>query len=442
MESNILQQFLDVGLLDVGEDDARLAQLQAAADELAEALAKMPQDLIPSTLVALDHQIDPDDPVLNQVETVVKKHWAMLRNRFKDRPREVLRSVLIEALSQAADSDPDIAAIVWMTGRSYLPYSQLGPEKAICLDLLQRLGDLAEKTAVEAWNGHVEWTPPTSPSFELELPQTAAPGVDEEALHQELLAATGPNLGRSDQNTYWPHNQPQPWAQEFARRAATAIAASIDEVSDGWADHQAPIVKKLADELSTYVSSLNTIVDEAVRRIGSGDGNNERRTKLLWWKESMYSPSLKRSYRALEPVPMATAMAADMHLQVLPHCPESLEYFLRETVYVELERRSIDIREAHTLPEICGHLATNEGNGLDRVLGSALLEPRRIPLLVAVQAAVAGASPSAEDLRRYVGVPEDENIELAEFAVWLFRDLQASRLARTVGEDRDHEMSA
>jgi hypothetical protein len=56
------------------------------------------------------------------------------------------------------------------------------------------------------------------------------------------------------------------------------------------------------------------------------------RTRLLWWKESCYSPSLKQSYRKLHPYLAAVVMAADLAAELPPFHPQSVEYFLREAV--------------------------------------------------------------------------------------------------------------
>ena len=58
----------------------------------------------------------------------------------------------------------------------------------------------------------------------------------------------------------------------------------------------------------------------------------QRRTNLLWWKEALFSPSARMSYRDMSASDAAALMAFDMHRQIPTFSPASVAAFLRETV--------------------------------------------------------------------------------------------------------------
>jgi len=60
--------------------------------------------------------------------------------------------------------------------------------------------------------------------------------------------------------------------------------------------------------------------------------SSSRRSELLWWRQSLYSPSMRRSYRDLQPAVAAIMMASDFAGLAGSCAPVSADYFLRETV--------------------------------------------------------------------------------------------------------------
>ena len=58
----------------------------------------------------------------------------------------------------------------------------------------------------------------------------------------------------------------------------------------------------------------------------------QRRTNLLWWKEALFSPSGRMSYRDMMSFEAAALMAFDLHRQIPTFSPASVAAFLRETV--------------------------------------------------------------------------------------------------------------
>src|SRR3546814_8965848 len=58
----------------------------------------------------------------------------------------------------------------------------------------------------------------------------------------------------------------------------------------------------------------------------------ERRSKLLWWKETLYSSSLKDSYRSVNEIVQPIIMADDLYQQLHDIAPVSVDYLLKDTL--------------------------------------------------------------------------------------------------------------
>jgi hypothetical protein len=430
----MLQSFLDRGMLDIGEDDERFKHLRNAAQDIAEQLADQPQDAIAFTLVALDPTIAPAEPVLDVVEATLKGHWNTFRNRFPDRPRQILRAVVLEALHSAGSKDPAIAAIIWLTGGNVLPHSELGREHDLCKQLLVEMGQLAEERAAKFWSTAPGYSPPDLPAFQLKLPGLKAPGVNAEELTMHLAAAVGPNAQEIDisqltPNPYWA-NSPQNWAYEFAPRAADGIVKVVNTAQGGLAGRVAQVLTQLPEQITAHIAAVDDAVRDALDQVVAGAAANERRVGLLWWKQTLYSATLHRGYRSLDAAAASVLMAYDLHRQVPAFCPEGVEYLLREAVREVVEAREADGSGDVTLLQWCEHLNSSpEAPALREALGSAADAPGRVPLLRFMRRLLEGAAVIRAELAARIGVDCDTTITPGEFAVWIFRDLQAERLA-------------
>src|SRR5207244_1298178 len=90
-----LQELLNLGLVDIGADDSRFAKMEAAGTALVERLKSEPSLVIPAALIAVDHDADENDPTFVLVEDLVIDNWKTMRNTHQNRPRELLRSIII-----------------------------------------------------------------------------------------------------------------------------------------------------------------------------------------------------------------------------------------------------------------------------------------------------------------------------------------------------------
>jgi hypothetical protein len=103
--SDILQEFLNLGLLDIEGDDSRLEKLRGAASELAGQMKTSPRMAIYHTLVVSSDDPSPTDASFADVAEQVEKHWNTYWNRFPEVPRQLFKAVSLQALSMVSSHE-------------------------------------------------------------------------------------------------------------------------------------------------------------------------------------------------------------------------------------------------------------------------------------------------------------------------------------------------
>lgn len=428
MIANLLQQFLNQRLFDIGEDDDQLKKLEKTAGELSKVLLSKRADLILFTLVALDPEIPADDPRIEQTMAGLTKNWNLVRGRFADTPITVLRAIIAEALRRAARSDATAASIIWYTAASYAQRATLGVENEIWRNFLEEVGSIAEKKAAEVWEGGSGTTEINFPPLSVPRIRLSATTVSQELLENYFIAAAGPGGGDSgeiERNGNYPSaSYPNPaWSQPFGEISSTGVATVVNQ-----ALARIPAALKGAEEFQEALTAYMNEVGSVIRRALAPAAATALRTRLLWWKEARFSPSLRRDYGGLNPLVRPLVMAADFHGQVPHYCPLSVDFFLADAVrQVAFAADRMQPEEGHTVEEYVGALAEAEVD-LAGLLPKGKEQPGRIPLLEFVRRAMAGGQVLA-GIRELLGITEADRIPPSEFAMWIFRDLQAQRLA-------------
>jgi hypothetical protein len=429
---DILQRFLDRRLLDIGADDTRLEKIRKAANDTASFLLRERSEAVHYALVAFDPDIPVNEPVLGDVGKALATHWNTYLSCFPDTPRMLLRGVILEALRLTSEEDEGIAVAVALEARNVLPFYSVSSEREVWQDLVLTAANRAEDLGARDWSSDFKVEIPQLDVTEAKASAGGASKLDRGQLGGALRAASGP--GVSDSNPNWP-NAPQQWAPEFSSRASNAIADAVDkalqENSKLWATANEDFTKSFAANFAQVASALQKGLTHV---IGSAEGLR-RRANLLWWKEASYSSSAKQSYRSFPSTMAALIMAIDLHREVPKFCPESVEHFLSEAVRTQVGTGGAT-KGRVPLNAIVDGLA--KGN-LPPVIRDELARLRqgggRKPLVAFVADAVAAGGANGDRFLAEVGVKGDTPIELADFAAWVFRDLQAiGALAATGAE--------
>ena len=423
MRNQVLLRFLENGLINVGGDDSKLKNLQETAKVLANVLQKTPAKTTAFALTAFDPEVRAEEPVMQEVKATLSEQWQTYINTFAGTPKAVFRAILLEALAIAASRDDLIAAALVACARNTLPHIRIGNERDIWGDLVRTLEDKVEERAEAEWAtpDAIEVPPLTLVIDPLKI-SIKTSKLDREALTENLQDASGPHdqsgSTRQSANQHWPHSG-QEWSYEFAPRAATAIAEAIDpvlKVKAGPVDLGVPF-DKIAETISRHFN-------KTLKEVSRATAGLQRRTYLIWWKEALYSPSLRRSYRDLQGINAAALMAFDLYNQVPNFTPLSVSSFLEETVR---SLPQIDVEEKMPLLELIKTVAvSDELADLRASVESLGLGQSRGPLLALIGNRET-TSMEPDHFKDLTGVPACTALSLPDLAVWLFRDLQAMR---------------
>ena len=433
MDNATLQGFLNKGLIDVGGDDTKLEKLSQAAKDLAGVLKKNPSKALSYSLIAFDPEAPEDDLVVQEALAALQNRWTTYRNTFAATPIAVIRAILLDALVDAAAEDDRVGVCFVASARNALPLLPVDNERDVWIGIVEQVERRVDVRAEE------EWATPESISVQpmkYEVPTLTAPKVTigeayKGNLQNGMTAAAGPSLQNPQQgnvatggNQYWPQNQPQAWVYEFGKRSGTAIAAAINaaiaEIEISQPNFAEPF-SKLAKAVADYV-------DGTLRSVTAATAGLQRRTNLLWWHEALYSPSASKSYRELPPSVAAALMALDLFDVVPLFSPASVSAFLGETV---LRLQATADGGKRLVRDLVAEAQDHDGLASLRAAAATLTvaPDRRGPLLALIGHPAHTGARDADDFQRLTGVSAKSELDTVAWAIWLFRELQASKAA-------------
>lgn len=428
---SVLQELLNLGLVDIGTDDSRFEKMQTAASAFATKLKEEPDLLIPSTLIAIDNEVDEDNPLFALVEDMVILEWPTLRNTHVNRPRELLRSIIIAALKAAIEGKPEAAGVVHNTATSPCKYGQarLGKATPVIEQLLKEACYIAETEAIQRAglvSSAVKKRGKKSVADPISLDLKGAIAAAD--ILTDVERASGPsnvkNETLTDPNPHWP-NAANPWSHQFAPRMAATLVKAVNLGTKRLGES---LSKSLADYLGSVEERLTSEVRQTEQSLAASHDASRMRLDVLWWSESLYSPSLGFGYREMELPTAAVAAVADLAAIVPALSPVSVNYVLGETI-LRLSR-ILDDEDVKTLGFYLGELAKAK-NEFVKDFPQAIPE-MRLPLLGLVVDASGGVAPSEEIFHSRAGLDISLKLSSGEFAMWVFRDLQARRLVEVL----------
>lgn len=419
MDDNFLQDFLKTGLFDIGDNDERLKWLQ---ESIADLKKKFEEDnsLLPKfTLVALDPNISDTEPVMIETEKIITDYWRALRGRYPEMPRNIIRGVILNALNSVGKADAYAARIIYLTALNFYPFAKLNSEKKLVDEMLNALGELAEKNAVEEWSLIEE--EPFLKIGTLKVSGLKIEGVkfDSAKFKQNWSEAfTNSPSGHGPQHGF----QNNEYRAHFESKTTEAITSSINTTLESLnksisaVDIETPInkfftefKKNLDANLKTSFSSLTAV---------------ERRSKLLWWKETLYSASQKRSYRGLDKNLLPVLMASDLNNQVPEITPISVDYLLRDTLFLLIDKKDTPVKFSEYLSQINNE---NLKPILKYCFGNIIDREGRMSVTDFI-ALLANGKIELKDFKVRTGIDETEVTTLADLSVVVLHDLLTQRL--------------
>ncbi|MCU1310598.1 MAG: hypothetical protein JWO20_1723 [Candidatus Angelobacter sp.] len=320
---DVLQNFLSLGLLDIGDDDTRLAKLRDAAGDLQKRFVAEPRVGLYHALMVYSNNVDCEDECFRETGEVLSQHWPTYKNRYTDVPRGIFRGMSLQALDMATQSSPELQVAIGYGLRSLEKLPHTHAEGSLLTEFYEHSETELEARAIARWQiGEMQ------PQAAGKATAIAAPTVTKATLEASITAASGPNNAQNqaipNANLHWP-NTGQPWSQQFAPKMTEAVASTIDAATKSLASETTKALKATTDQVAALlVAAQHKFRDAAI--------STSQRSDLLWWRQSLYCPGLRKSYRDLPRGAAAVLMAADFVQLVGPLAPLSADYFLRETV--------------------------------------------------------------------------------------------------------------
>jgi len=411
MQTDVLQKFLDKGLLDLGEDRERFGYVKSAASDLAQKLLENRHDLVSASSVLMGGDISEEEPIIRLCKEAITTHWQTYGSRYPSGAIQLFRATLLQAIALITEQDADNSdtGIIYYTTCGLLPYVATTREDVIFREFLTSLAQKIEDQAATIWT-----LPKRSGPLKIKYKEAAQPVAvaDPKVLKEALKNAIAP-AGGTGANANWPSSNAAEWLEHYGGGSAAAISAAI-----------AAVMKDVVPKIVTQSRNDVTAAVDAMRDTLVGVAADNLRADILYWKEALFSPSKKVSYRQLSLDGMIYWAAADLHLRVPPFHPISVEFFLRETVRAALGDK--EAKKKLTLEQF--FIGTSADVESAVPLGSEVRTDRRLTPLEALHAAVAKKL-EAHKASVQTGIPPQTTIQRDEMAVLLFRDFQARRLA-------------
>ncbi|WP_415259216.1 GTPase-associated system all-helical protein GASH [Thauera phenylacetica] len=412
MQTSVLQDFLNLRLLNIGADDSRLEKLGEACDELAQQYAAAPIVAMAPLLAAWDPTAGPD-PTLVAIGELLQKHWPTFRGAFQDEPLTLYRAIVLEAVMRAMEQQGTMAVAVSLVGANVLPHLHVGQEERILSKISERAQSVTSERLTALWPTQ----PEPAPVAPLKSPAPPAlKNTESNAWFPQVAAAAGPGTNKqgvslNNPNPHW-SNQASHWSYEFADRMAPILADVHDKAANAALKASAQALKALGDSVA---SKLNDFLRSEQAR--SNQLNTSSR--LLWWRQALYSETAAAPYRKLEAPLVALHMAFDI-ADLLPEVyPPAVESLLFEAVRAATGAQG---EEQFAMSEL---LDTQRQSA--RIAASEWLQEQQTPSgsrSLLVQALATSCAAGKAELPQ-LGVDLSTKMALGDWAIWLLREVKA-----------------
>lgn len=412
MQTNVLQEFLNLRLLNIGGDDSRLEKLGDACHELAQQYAAEPKVAMASLLAAWDPAAGPH-PTLVAIGELLQKHWPTFRGAFQDEPLTLYRAIVLEAVMRAMGQQGTLAVAVSLVGANVLPHLNVGQEERILSKILERAQSVTSERITQFWPAQSE---PARVAILKLQPLPALKSTEPNAWFAQVAAAAGPSTNKpeipiTNPNPQWTNQAPQ-WSYDFADRMAPILADVHDKAANAALKVSAQALKALGDSV---VAKLNDFLRSEQTR------SNQLRisNSLLWWRQALYSETADAPYRTLESPLLALHMAFDMAALLPQVYPPAVESLLFEAVRAAAGARG----EEHVAMKDL--LDTQRQS--TRVAASTWLQEQHTPSgyrSLFIQA-LANSCAAGEAELSQIGVAPETKMALGDWAIWLLREVKA-----------------
>lgn len=418
MENTFLQEFLKTGLFDIGDSDDRLKWLQQSIEDLQKKFEEDYSLLHKYTLVALDPNISDNETVMVETETIITNYWKALRGKYTEMPRNIIRGVILNALNIVGLADPYAARIIYLTALNFYPYAKLNAEKKLIDSMLNTFGEISEKNAIEEWSLIEEEPTLKLGALKISDFKFGSIEMDIAKLKEGMQVAIQNEPTGHGSN----HGGNSVWGPHFATKSSEAISTAFKTALNEFNKSLTPTA--IEAPINKFFSEFKKSLDANLKASFSSMTAVERRSKLLWWKETLYSSSQKRSYRGLDKNILPILMSSDLNNQVPEITPISVDYLLRDTLFLLIDKDDSSFKFSEYLNEIS---KDNLKPILKSCLTSIIEGDGRISITDFFSLLV-NDKIKAKDFKTRTGIEASEKVTLSELSVIVLHDLLTQRL--------------
>ncbi|MDL2282124.1 hypothetical protein LJC44_03280 [Parabacteroides sp. OttesenSCG-928-G06] len=423
MDKTILQSLLDAQVFTLPDNDDRLTQLETSATQLAKKLQKNVSYIPFYTLVSLDPKIAGEEPVITEVEDVIKENWTTLRSKRPEPPVSIIRSVILSALYEIGTENADCAQIIYLTATNFYPYAGLGNEKEIVEKILLSIGEVAEQNANEEWA-----LKEVEPSIKLSTLK-ANPikfnkiEVKKDSIETAFEVTPVNNQYNSCAGTTSTNNA----FNELKTKAPDAIINALNGAFTTFLSGFDS--KNFETSINKFFTDFKKSLDTELKSSFTSMQAVERRSRLLWWKEALYSQHLKKSYREIDKELRPIVMAFDLYNQLPNITPVSVDYLLRDTLFQLNDKTDEAVKFSDILSAIENSPSNPllegcfNGNEVDN-------KDRRITISDFIYLLVKGEV-KTKDLLKCTGIDPKKTVAPCDLTVMVLHDLLSNRIAKS-----------
>ena len=409
--------------MDLKGNDEWYERITLTAKSLSAYLRANPEEMVPFTYAAVSPDVRDTDPAIETTLGLLKEKWKTYASVSMGSPKVMLRAIILDTLLQNAELDDATKSGLALLLASALPHLSLGKEKEVWKTALDDLLCAVERKAEVAWAVPSRINVPVFPEIDLPALRFSVKGreVDKQALEKGMYAAAGPTdaQNKATSGNQYSSDQGEAWSHEFVPLAATAISKAISDATAAKAGstNTAALAKALTSAIVNHLESFATQIASATHSV-------EIRSRLLWWKEALVSPSARVSYRDIDRKAAPGLMAFDYQAVLPSLAPASVSAFLLETV-----RTLQPDKEAAPLVEWLQALAAEPH-------AEALKEAiREIGFADGYQPLVSLAildEPSAKSIKDRTVFAPDLSLTAGQFGLLIFLELQAIKATKEV----------
>ena len=433
MSASVLQDFLDNSFIKIVDEES-IAKLEKASLEIQKALRKKEAKTVNYTLVALDPVISDDDPVICEAELIITKHWKTFKNSVastQDKPITYIQAVILDAL-QSLSKDIKFAGIIWYTSNNIIKHYKLAGKEEVLKNFLLPIAKKVEEHARGTWAAvDILKIDPIKP-IESSLSKTNQVTFSEDKLKEHLLSAAVHSAHKANADGFGenPHQILQnhwSWNKFFAERASKGIAQEINSMLELQAIESDKLNSNIEKALNTTFAEIQPYFESVSLSVLQITESQKKRSDLMWWKQSLYSHSLDKSYRQLQSLAAVLAMSVDLNNSLVDISPKSVDYFLEETLRDVLGEEVSNPIEFSELIKQLIQLNTDE----KELLQSLTVEYQGRKLLGSYLVDIINSSMNEDEFFQCSPIKVDTKITLSELTVWLLHDLKVQSLANS-----------